>query len=468
MSLMEVKANNIKKPFQYQKNTANFLAKKRSALLAVEMGLGKTASVLYFLNWLQPKTVLIVAPKRVARDVWVQETMDNWQPTLSGLTDKMQIISGSKKVRYEQLLNDKPYKVVSRDNLKDLFELGLTSFEVLVIDELTSFKNPTSNRTMLINQIKAERKIGLTGTPTANSLIDIFSQVAVLDMEKMNVIERGKFKFSPEFNSWRASNFRDVLKGAGLQFSKWMPVRPMEQILKPYINNIFTLKAEDYLDIPEVSYKYHQIVLPKEEIDEYKSMETFLIAEVGGDMVAVDEGARFAKLQTLCNGFVYVKNEATGEIKTVRRKTSEKLNQVSDFILQAVAENEQVLVFYAFTAERDWLIELLKKGDKGIRIGNADDTEKWDKKEIDVMITHPASAGHGLNLQKSGARLIVWSSITYNFEFWKQANARLARQGQKRGVQIHVFGTVNTCESRKYNAVLLKDGVNEEFLNLTK
>lgn len=448
-----------KRPHKYQKATANFCAKQANTVLSVEMGLGKTASVLYFLKWLKPTSALIVAPKRVAETVWRQETTDNWEPTLSDLTYKMQIVSGSKKKRYEQLLNSIPYKIIGRDNLNDLVELNLMEFDVLIIDELTSFKTPTSKRTQIILQIKALRKIGLTGTLIANGAIDIFSQMAVLDIEHMSVRQSRSFKWSPEFREWRARNFRDVLKGAPVNFEKWVLITPFENLIKPYQKHIFTLKSEDYLEIPPVTYHKHDIELSKDEMIQYRNLETNLMAELGDDWVVIDEGARFAKLQTLCNGFIYLP-----EGGVARGKKSSKLEAVANFVLSAVAENEQVLLLYAFIEEEVWLRELLK----GISVGGKNDLDKWNNREIDVLIAHPASIGHGLNLHKSGARLTVWSSITPNFEYWAQANARLARQGQKRNVQIHTFATVDTCESRKYQAIRSKENENNKFLDLTK
>ena len=225
----------------YQKKMANFLAKHKNAILSVDMGLGKTASTLAFLDWLDKKSmyelkVLIVAPKRVAENNWQSEMI---KFGYMDLASKSIIVKGYPPIRKKALDNfDKPIKIISRDNLGDIDPSVL--YDVLIIDELTSFKTIGSQRTKLMLNISATRKIGLTGTFLANGAVDIYAQCAVCDI----------YFNERNFYAWRAVNFKDVLAKSGLQFSKWQLNKPLDELIKPIKDNIFTLTAKDWLEIP--------------------------------------------------------------------------------------------------------------------------------------------------------------------------------------------------------------------------
>ena len=431
-------------------------------IFSVGMGLGKTAAVLHYINEVNPKSVLIVAPKRVAETVWKQEAA-KWN--LQKVYAKMIIVSGTAARRQKSMSdNSKPYKIISRDNLKDVdFSI---SYDMLIIDELTSFKNIISKRSEAVRSISAKKKIGLTGTLLANGAIDIFPQAAAVGLENARILtsRNGKYKWCNEFNAWRDKHFIDVMKGSGLQFSKYKLISQLEDVIAKYKNNIFTLDAADWLEIPAVNFIKHEVELKEEQMFEYLQLETTLAAQIGDDYFALDnDKSAFMKLQTLCCGFVY-----DSEHRAIRSNEATKLQEVADFCERAAGENEQVLLFYAFKEEAYWLAEMMKE--RGLRFCSVADKrflQKWNDGDIDVLFAHPASAGHGLNLQ-AGGRLVVWSSVTYNYEFWAQANARLARQGQRRGVEVHTFATTGTCESRIYKALRDKEKGNKDFINLTK
>ena len=237
----------------------------------------------------------------------------------------------------------------------------------------------------------------------------------------------------------------------------------MDELLRKVKGNIFTLDSKDWLDIPKVQYVEHYVDLNEKEMTEYLRLNTMLNCELDGEVVAFSENQKFAKLQTLCGGFVYADN---GE--PIRSEFSTKLDAVVDFVDRCAGEGEQVLLFYAFREEKAWIEEKLKKAHlKFTDVKDRNFIRKWEGGEVNVLMAHPASAGHGLNLQ-SGGRICVWSSITYDFELWAQANARLARQGQTRGVQIHSFMAARTVEIKKYKALNEKDSISNEFINLTK
>lgn len=432
---------------EYQIRASNFIATHVNCILSVDMGLGKTAAVWSYIRDAQPDRVCIVAPKRVAENTWKQEA-EKWG--WSDVAERCAIVSGTPKNRKAALQDEsKPYKIVSRECVK---EVQCWSFDLLVIDELTSFKNPESKRTRSVCSIHAERKVGLTGTFLANGAIDIYGQCAAVGI-----------RFGFNFYAWRATYFRDALQGSGLAFHKWKLAVPLEQVLQPIADRIFTLTASDYLSIPPVSHIRHDIALDADTMAAYRDLDAFLGFNLNGDTLTVEEGVKFAKLQTLCNGFIYDTNG-----NAVRSAYSAKLTAVADFVADCRDAGEPVLLFYAFREEAIWLQELLSE--RGVRCESVQRSgfmDRWNAGETECLFAHPASAGHGLNLQHGG-RVIVWSSLTYNYEYYAQANARLARQGQTRQVQVHYFLTRDTCEPRVWTALQNKDKEQKDFLNRTK
>lgn len=436
---------------EYQNRIVAFLHQTPKAILSVDMGLGKTAATLTYVAQARPKDLLIVAPKRVAESVWLQEA-EKWG--YDDVASKMVIVKGTPKQRAKALADhEHPYKIISRDNLKDVY--GWRT-DLLIIDELTSFKSVQSKRTQAAMSIRAARKIGLTGTFLANGAIDIYGQCAAVDL---------RFGGGLNFYAWRAMYFHDAVAGAGLQFQKWVLNKDItiERLLRDMQGCIFTLTAADYLEIPDVQHQWHRIELAQETRKAYDDLNAFLGFNLGDGTLTFDECAKFAKLQTLCNGFVYDENGAP-----VRGKDSAKLQAVADFVAECAENGENVLLFYAYREEAVWLSEMLtKRGITFESVKKAGFVERWNAGKTQCLFAHPASAGHGLNLQKGG-RVIVWSSLTYNYELYAQANARLARQGQTRNVQIHYFMAENTCEWQMWHALQKKDKEQNEFLTLTK
>lgn len=450
---------------EYQQRAIAHIRRNDRCVLSIGCGLGKTASVLHYLDAAKPSSVIIVAPKRVAEYTWLQEA-EKWSLPIAS---KMVVVKGDKKKRLAALADtDRPYKVVSRDNLNDILdESGHVRmvFSCVVIDELTSFKNVASKRTKVMSTIAtyAFNVIGMTGTFLANGAIDIFGQLAACGICNIK-----------GFYSWRGRYFRDVMAGSGLPFHKWRLMVPLEEVLQPVRERIFTLSSDDYLDIPDVTIREHIVTLSKEEKTNYDRLEAFLGCDLDGVGISADENTKFMKLQTLCDGFVYEgSDDEAGDDgyfrHVVRGERSTKMEAVADLCEHYVNENEPVLLFYAFIAERQWLTELLKA--RGIDVMDIRDKgaiDTWCSGDfVGVMTAHPASAGHGLNLQ-GGGRVLVWSSVTYNYEYYIQANARLARQGQNKAVQVHIFTASGTIEEKKMKALEKKDEEQNEFIKLTK
>lgn len=441
---------------EYQKRLANFIAIHKHAIVSVDMGLGKTAAVLAWLDWCYRHSkcelqTIIIAPKRVAENTWLQEAQ-KWASV--ELCQRMTICAGSAQKRAKSWADGtKPVKICSRDNFKDY---AGRICDVLIVDELTSFKSPTAARSKAVQSIRASKYVGLTGTFLANGAIDIYGQAAAVGLD-----------YGMNYYAWRGMYFRDVLAGSGLAFQKWRLRGTLEDLLKPIRANIFTLTANDYLQIPPVTRNTHAIDIGERTRNQIAELDAFLATEIGGEVLTLEENQKFAKLQTLCNGFVYVTDE-TGQTRVVRGDRSEKLEQVADFVADCRDAGEHVLLFYAFREEAAWLTELLNA--RGVRVGTPNDRDfvrAWNDGETDCLIAHPASAGHGLNLQHGG-RIIVWSTLTYNFELFAQGNARLARQGQRHNVQQHYFVADKTCEQRALAALIRKQEEQDLFLKLTK
>ena len=429
----------------YQKKMALFAIIHKNCILSVDMGLGKTLTMLYVLALLEPQRAIIVAPKRVSEYTWTNEN-EKW-----GCGLDMVSVKGTKKQREKLIREGHSIIVVSRENIDEV----AGEYDLLIIDELTSFKNIESKRTKAVLNVKADRKIGLTGTLCANGLIDIYAQAKVCDLSLNNT----------SFKEWRIHNFVNVMEGAPVKWSKWEPRFKMEQIIAPIVDNIFTLTAEQYLTIPDVSYNLEEVKLSDDEYNEIANLDAFLTTEWSGgtDILTIDEKAKFAKLQTFANGFIYNEN---GE--AIYRGESTKLNAVADYIIRMNERGENILLFYAYKYEVVIITELLKKAKITANlISERDIISKWNRGEVAVLMAHPASAGHGLNLQ-AGGRIVVWSTLTYNYELYAQGNARLARQGQKKKTIITTFVAKNTIEERIYKALQTKNEIQKEFQNLTE
>src|SRR5574344_1345716 len=317
--------NNYMKLYNYQRRAIEFCKQTDKAILSIGCGLGKSAAILHYIDEVKPASVLIVAPKRVAEQVWKQEA-EKWG--LTEIAEKLTIVAGTKAKR-RQLIQSSDYLIIGRDNLADVEGMR---FSLLVMDELTSFKNPQSKRTDFICSITADQRIGMTGTFLTNGAMDFFGQFAAMGIGgRMTKKERVS-----AFYRWRAAHFQDLLAGSGLQFQKWKLVTPLEHLLKNVRQNIFTLDSKDWLEIPEVEFIEHHVELSEAEMNEYLNLNTMLNCTLDDEIVSFNENQKFAKLQTLCNGFVYVDNDGT----VARSEWSTKLDEVVDFVDRAVSEGE--------------------------------------------------------------------------------------------------------------------------------
>lgn len=445
----------------YQKRIANWLCQHPHACLSVGMGLGKTAAVLHFLDYtrrLYPHaTALIVAPKRVAETVWMQEA-EKWE--LWSLRTNMLLVTTKNK---QDADSDAPVKIVGRDNV------GLFAgkhFDVLVMDELTSFKNLKSQRTKAVLAIDADRRIGLTGTFAPNGLLDTYAQLAACGIASA---EEG------DYYAWRGRWFVNVNQGRPVAFPSWKPRHgtTAETALAPWLQDIITLTTEDYLQLPKMQTRTVEVELSKAERKAYDDLIATLHFSLpdGLDDFTVSEKARFAKVQTLCSGFVYDRDGDWSEDGVVRIKGGgAKIAEAVEFCCRAAGEGESVLLFYNYRETALWLGEELTKA--GLRLAsvkgsNLDWLAKWNAGELDVLVANPASAGHGLNLQ-AGGHIVLWLELTYNYEYYAQANARLHRTGQTKPVQVWHLVAKDTVDEGVLRLLQNKDKTNKRVEAATK
>jgi len=442
----------------YQQRAAAFLTQHPRAVLSMDMGLGKTATVIEALNRLNVRRALIVAPKRVALTVWRQEA-ERWNDPHTWT-----VIDGSPSQR-AALWKRKTVRTVC--SYEQLAEAPTLDFEAVVFDELTRLRHVTSKRFLYALGIRTAIRWGLTGTLLPNGAIDLFGQLAALGIYQAtpHTARRGK-TYIPEFFRWRATYFEDLNAFSGLPFHRWriLPPHTLESILEPVKGQIFTLRAEDYAALPSMRTLHRPHTLSDKEAARYLDAKTLLRVETDERVIALNDKSTFQKLQTLCSGFIYDPDTS----HPVWSGASSKLEAVADAVCSMVGEGEQVLLFYAFRAEATYVkARLEKEGVAVITPDEKDFLDRWNSRAADVLLAHPASCGHGLNLQASGCRLLVWASLTFDLELWLQASARLHRRGQTAPVDMYVFYARGTVEEYALRALQKKSAVLTEFKTLT-
>ena len=445
----------------YQKRIANWICSHPHACLSVGMGLGKTAAVLHFVDYalkLHPDaTALIVAPKRVAETVWMQEA-EKWG--LERVRSRMILVTAKNKAAAE---GPEQVKIVSRDNVA-LF--AGKHFDILILDELTSFKNMKSQRTKAVLAIEAGRRIGLTGTFAPNGLLDTYAQLAACGIAPAD---------EHDFYAWRGRWFVNVNQGRPVAFPDWRPrygTTP-ETALAPWLGDIITLTTDDYLQLPSIQTQTISVDLSRQERKAYDDLVATLHFALPDslDDFAVSEKARFAKIQTLCSGFVYDRDGDYSEDGVVRIKGGgAKIAEAVEFCCRAAGEGESVLLFYNYRETALWLGEELTKA--GLRFASVKGSDlgwlaRWNAGELDVLVANPASAGHGLNLQ-AGGHIVLWLELTYNYEYYAQANARLHRTGQQYPAQVWHLVAKDTVDDGVLRLLQNKDKTNKRVEAATK
>ena len=443
------------KPHSYQQYATQWILEKEKSGLLMDMGLGKTVITLTAINellydYFDIAKVLVIAPLRVAQSTWDEEAK-KWDH-LKHL--KISKVLGSEKSRIEALKEQADIYIINRENVKWLAELYQKNwpFDMVVIDELSSFKSPKAQRFKTLKKVRPliKRIIGLTGTPAPNGLIDLWSQIYLLD---------GGHRLGKTITGYRERYFLPDKRNRDVIFS-YKPKEGAEEAIYKKLSDIcISMKSRDYLNMPERVDNSISVKLSGKVKKQYEQMEKDLLLQLRDSDVVADSAAVLTnKLLQLSNGAVYDEN---GDIKEIH---DEKLKALGDVI--ETANGKPVLVFYSYKHDLKRIKEHLKN--KNVReLKSAKDIKDWNSGDIEVVLTHPASAGHGLNLQ-AGGNIIVWFGLTWSLELYQQANARLHRQGQKETVIIHHLMAKGTIDEDVMRALKNKETGQEALLSAVK
>ena len=409
------------------------------------------------LDSLSVSKVLVIAPLRVARDTWPAE-IRKWDH----LRDlDVSVIVGDAKTRTAAINRPAMVYIINRENTKWLVEYYEKNgrrwdFDCVVIDELSSFKNHQSQRFKWLRKIRpyVKRWIGLTGTPTSNGLMDLWAEIGILD---------GGERLGRFIGRYREAYFRPGAMNPHTGIVYQYTIRPgaEEQIYRKISDITISMKALDYLKMPEYVSVSHEVQMNPAERDIYDRMKNDLIIPLeDGDIDAVNAASLSNKLLQMSNGAVYDENQS------VRLIHQRKLEMLEDLI--EAANGQPVLVAYWFRHDKARIQEYLKGiGCEAREIKESKDIQDWNTGKIPVALIHPASAGHGLNIQ-DGGHILIWFGLTWSLELYMQANARLWRQGQKNTVTIHHIITKGTVDEDVMAALEAKDVTQEKLIAAVK
>ena len=426
-------------PHEYQEYAKEFLVKEKVGALFLDCGLGKTVITLtavweLLLDYFEIRKVLVVAPLRVARDTWKGE-LEKWEH-LSGMA--MSLVLGSETERRAALRRQAEIYVINRENVEWLIENHRWDFDMVVIDELSSFKSHRTKRFKALKKVRpmVKRIVGLTGTPAPNGLIDLWAEIGLLDMGQ----RLGRF-----IGGYRERFFVPDKRSRERVFS-YKPRDGAEEAIYRLIADIcISMRAADFLEMPGCVYNRVEVVLDAKEEKLYRQLERdMLLPFADGDIDAVNAAALSGKLVQMANGAVYDEN---GNVRLIHERKLEALEELVE-----AANGKPVLVAYWYRHD----LERIKKRVGAVELDTAEDMEKWNAGEIPVAVIHPASAGHGLNLQAGGSTLI-WFGLTWSLELYQQTNARLWRQGQKEMVVVHHLVAKGTLDEKVMAALEKKD-----------
>lgn len=441
MLWMPLKEEMIKyNPHNYQAYSTDFIINHKAAGLFLEQGLGKTVITLTAIwillyDYFDATKVLVIAPLRVARDTWSREC-EKWEH-LRGLS--ISKVLGSERERKMALYQKADIYVINRENVEWLIKNKEWDFDTVIIDELSSFKSPSSKRFRALKKVrhKIKRIVGLTGTPAPNGLLDIWSQIYLLD---------GGERLGRTYSGYRSRYFHpQKYVNGGIPTDYQINEDAEEKIYEKISDICISMKALEYLKMPECIFNKVPIELDEKEMKLYRQIERDLLLPLDDSEVdAVNAAVLSNKLLQMAGGAVY---DEFGDVKTIHDK---KLDALEDLI--EAANGKPVLVYYGFKHERDRIKNRFDVGE----INTSEDIAKWNRGEMQIALCHPASTGHGLNLQDGGCT-IIWFSMTWSLELYQQANARLWRQGQKQTVVIHHIIAKNTIDERVMIALENKD-----------
>lgn len=427
-------------PHDYQAFATNFILDHPVCGLILDMGLGKSVITLtalwdLLLDRFDIGKVLIVAPKRVAEDTWPKE-LAKWDH-LDGLS--YSLVMGTEDQRRAALQKRAKLYIINRENVAWLVAKCPWQFDTLVLDELSSFKNSKAQRFRALKQVRprVKRVVGLTGTPRPNSLLDLWPQMYLLDMGQ----RLGRF-----IGGYRERFFVPDKRNREIIYS-YKPREGAEEKIYELISDIcISMKAVDHLNMPPIISNTIEVRMSLKEQGLYDEFQRNMVLQLEGEELdALNAAALSSKLTQMANGAVY------GEDKRVFAIHDRKLDALEDLI--EAANGQPLLVAYWFKHD----LERIQKRFPATRvIDKPQDIDDWNAGKIPVALIHPASAGHGLNLQEGGST-VVWFGLTWSLELYQQLNARLWRQGQRHTVVIQHIVTAGTQDEDIMAALSRKD-----------
>ena len=443
----------IYNPHEYQTHCTQFILENTSAGLFLDMGLGKSVITLTALvdllhDRFEVSKVLVIAPLRVAGTTWLDEVR-KWDH-LQNLT--LSKVLGSAKERTMALYKKADIYTINRENVPWLVDFYKNDwpFDMVIIDELSSFKSPSAKRFKALKKVrhKIKRIVGLTGTPAPNGLLDIWSQIYLLD---------GGERLGRTFSGYRGRYFhpQKYING-GIPTDYALNDDAEDKIYDRISDICISMKALEYLKMPEIIFNKIEVALSEKEMSLYRKLERDLLLPLEeSDVDAANAAVLSNKLLQMSGGAVY---DEYGDVQHIHDR---KLEALEDLI--EAANGKPVLIYYGFRHEKD----RIKKCFEAEEINTSGDIAKWNKGDMAIALCHPASAGHGLNLQ-SGGCTIIWFGVTWSLELYQQANARLWRQGQKQTVIINHILTRQTIDERVMLALDNKDTGQKALIEAVK
>jgi SNF2 family DNA or RNA helicase len=439
-------------PHDYQTYATNFILQHPISAVFLDMGLGKSVITLtaifdLVLDSFLIRKVLVIAPLRVARDTWPFE-IEKWDH-LKGMTYSVAI--GTEQERKFALMRNVDVYIINRENVDWLVnKSGLPfDFDMVVVDELSSFKAYSSKRFKALRRVrpKVKRIVGLTGTPSGNGLMDLWAEIGILDMGQ----RLGRF-----ITHYRNKFFTPEKRNQLVVFS-YKPLPGAEDEIYRRISDItISMKNTDYLNMPECVVNEISVRLSDKEKKVYDTMKRDLAFSLEGQEIDAGSAASLSnKLLQMANGAVYADDGSVAKIH------DRKLDALEDVI--EAANGKPVLIAYWYKHDLERILQRFPAE----KLDSSDSIKRWNDGEIQLAVIHPASAGHGLNLQAGGTTL-VWFGLTWSLELYQQTNARLWRQGQKDTVVIHHIITKGTIDEQVMQALRLKDKTQTALIDAVK
>lgn len=446
---------------KYQKVCVEHIISHPFCGVFLDMGLGKTISTLTAIeelkyDYCEVNTVLVIAPKRVAETVWEEEAK-KWDHTKHLTFSK---IIGTERQRLAAIKKKADVYIISRDNIAWLCSLFAAKlpYDMLVIDELSSFKAHQTQRFKSLRLARPwfKRVVGLTGTPAPNGLINLWSQ--------MYLIDRGE-RLEKTITAYRSRYFRPGASNGYVVYS-YNILPNSEKLIQDRIKDIcISMRAEDYLEMPERIDNFVRVVMPDNLYEIYKKFEEENVITLANEIKegtttvnAVNAAALSNKLLQFANGAMYDENKNVVPVHDLKLEALKEIVEAAD--------GKPVLVAWTYQFDRDRIINYFRSL-KPRELKTAQDINDWNAGKVQLMLAHPASAGHGINLQ-AGGNIIVWYGLTWSLELYQQFNARLYRQGQKQRTIIHHIVASKTEDENVVKALKSKDKAQNNLMNSIK